>query len=116
MKHPDKPLIINKAEVFNNGTPAGILEKKDGEFLFRYHDSYILNSTEPPVSLSLPKRRRLYRSKFLFPFFFGLLSEGSNRQLQNRLLRIDERDHFSLLLATAHTDTIGAVTVRPFAE
>ncbi len=30
------------------------------------------------------------------------------------LLRIDENDHFSLLLATAQFDTIGAITVKPF--
>ncbi|WP_245970282.1 HipA N-terminal domain-containing protein [Pseudochryseolinea flava] len=49
----------------------------------------------------------------MFPFFFNMLSEGSNKELQCRLLRIDETDHFALLLAIANFDTIGAVTVKP---
>jgi serine/threonine-protein kinase HipA len=42
-----------------------------------------------------------------------MLSEGVNRQLQCRTLKIDENDDFGLLLATAQFDTIGAVTVKP---
>ena len=42
-----------------------------------------------------------------------MLSEGVNRQLQCRLLKIDEQDHFGLLSATAQYDTIGAITVKP---
>ena len=41
-----------------------------------------------------------------------MLSEGLNRILQSRQLKIDEKDHFGLLLATADIDTIGAVTVK----
>jgi serine/threonine-protein kinase HipA len=39
-----------------------------------------------------------------------------NRQLQSRQLQIDENDDFGLLLATAQTDTIGAVTVQEIEE
>ena len=102
-----------KAIVFNNGVIAGILEKLDGEFLFRYDEAYFINPSFPPVCLAMPKKRKVFRSKTLFPFFFGLLTEGSNRETQCRLLRIDERDHFSRLLATAQCDTIGSVTVKP---
>jgi serine/threonine-protein kinase HipA len=42
-----------------------------------------------------------------------MLSEGVNRKLQSLYLRIDENDHFGLLAATAQTDTIGAITVKP---
>ena len=42
-----------------------------------------------------------------------MLSEGSNRQIQSMLLHIDENDDFGIMLATAQTDTIGAVTVKP---
>ena len=44
---------------------------------------------------------------------FNMLSEGVNKQLQCRLLKIDEQDHFGLLSATAQYDTIGAITVKP---
>jgi serine/threonine-protein kinase HipA len=45
-----------------------------------------------------------------------MLSEGVNRKLQTSQLRIDENDHFALLIATAGQDTIGAITVKPIME
>jgi HipA N-terminal domain len=42
-----------------------------------------------------------------------MTSEGDNRMIQARSLRIDEKDDFGILSATAHTDTIGAITVIP---
>ena len=41
-----------------------------------------------------------------------MLSEGENRKIQAQLLHISP-DDFGILLVTAHTDTIGAVTVKP---
>jgi HipA-like protein len=40
-----------------------------------------------------------------------MLSEGANRKLQTRQLKIDKKDYFGLLLATAKKDTIGAITL-----
>ena len=54
----------------------------------------------------------MWTSNHLFPFFFNMLSEGANRKIQSQLLHIDENDDFGILLATAQTDTIGAVTVK----
>lgn len=50
------------------------------------------------------------------PVFFNMTSEGDNRMIQSRNLRIDENDDFGILSATGHTDTIGAITVRPVEE
>jgi serine/threonine-protein kinase HipA len=61
----------------------------------------------------MPLRNEAYESDYLFPFFFNMLSEGANRKLQSQLLHIDEYDDFGILLATAQTDTIGAVTIKP---
>jgi serine/threonine-protein kinase HipA len=92
---------------------AGILEKTERlQYIFRYDDEYYINPACSAISLSMPKTQQEYRSHFLFPFFYGMLSEGVNRQTQCRLLRIDENDHFSLLLATAQFDTIGSITVK----
>ena len=92
---------------------AGILEKyEDIEYIFTYDETYYKDPNSYAISLSLSKEKREYRSKALFPFFYGLLSEGTNKEIQCRLLRIDENDHYSLLLSTAHSDTIGSVTVR----
>ena len=105
--------MSKRAEVYNNDVLTGLLEKtKQGEYIFTYENDYLNNPETAAISLTLPKTTQVHRSPVLFPFFFGLLSEGVNKQTQCRLLKIDENDHFRLLLATAHTDTIGAITVK----
>jgi HipA-like protein len=105
--------MSRKAAVYNNGVLSGILEKNDEkEYVFIYDEDYISNPNTYPISHSMPKSKRVYTSDKLFPFFFGLLSEGVNRKTQCRLLRIDENDHFSLLLMTANSDTIGSITIK----
>ncbi|MGH9821141.1 MAG: HipA N-terminal domain-containing protein [Pyrinomonadaceae bacterium] len=105
---------MRKGNVYRNNELLGtLIEENRNSYIFRYDDDWFLDPSKPPVSLTLPKVRQEYRSEILFPFFFNMLSEGVNRQLQNRQLKIDERDNFGLLLATAQYDTIGAITVRP---
>lgn len=104
---------MRKAEVYNNHRLAGTLEQTDkGEFIFRYDSSYLTDSSTQGISLTLPKTQQEYRSRVLFPFFFNMLSEGANKRIQCTTFKIDEQDHFGLLLATAGNDTIGAVTVK----
>jgi HipA-like protein len=104
-------------EIYRNGILAGTLTEENRQhYIFRYDDQYYIDSKMPAISLTLPKTKKEYNSKFLFPFFFNMLSEGVNRKLQCALLRIDEEDHFSLLAATAQFDTIGAITVKPFVK
>ncbi len=99
--------------MYNHGVRAGTLvEFTDASFQFTYDKAYLASPGASAISLTLPCRREPYRSDHLFPFFYGLLAEGGTRALQSRLLRIDEEDHFGLLLATA-TDAIGSVTVAP---
>lgn len=103
-------------EIYRNGTLAGTLTEENRQhFVFRYDNNYFSDATKPAISLTLPKTQKDYSSKFLFPFFFNMLSEGVNRKLQCTQLRIDEEDNFGLLMATAQYDTIGAVTVKPIA-
>jgi serine/threonine-protein kinase HipA len=104
--------MMRTAEVYNNGVLAGILTKDSDRYVFKYDDAYFTDPECPAISLSFPKTQQEYHASTLFPFFYGLLSEGINKQTQCRLLRIDENDHFSLLLATANTDTIGSITVK----
>jgi len=102
-----------QAIIYNHGRKAGILQKTDeNQYVFQYDADYLRDPGSDPISLSLPKQPQEFRSDKLFPFFFGLLSEGVNRGMQSRLLRIDENDHFSLLLATASDDVIGSVTIH----
>jgi HipA-like protein len=100
--------------VYNNGVLAGFIEKAEkGGFSFTYEDSYFINPQSPPISITLPKARKEHHSEKLFSFFYGLLSEGINKDIQCRLYKIDENDDFTRLLLTAGSDTIGAITVKP---
>jgi HipA-like protein len=108
---------MRSAEVYRNKQVVGVLSKlDDNTYTFRYHDAWYHNSDLPPLSLTMPKLKQVYTSEQLFPFFFNMLSEGVNRKLQSRHLKIDEKDHFSLLLATASSDTIGAISIVPINE
>ena len=105
---------MRSASVYHNGELAGVLtEESRNSYRFRYTDSWFNDLAKPPVSLTLLKQKQEHRSEFLFPFFFNMLSEGYNRQLQSRMLRIDENDFFGLLMASAQCDTIGAITIKP---
>lgn len=104
---------MRQAQVFSNSVLAGILTETDsGEYIFCYDDSFLIDEKETAISLSFPKSQREFTSKRLFPFFFNMLSEGTNKAIQCQTLKIDENDAFGLLLATAHTDTIGAIIVK----
>ena len=100
--------------VYNNELVAGIIEKDSTDsYVFRYDDKYFVNPANPPISLTLAKNRQEYHSNKMFPFFYGLLSEGVNKDIQCRLFKIDENDDFTRLLLTTRYDTIGAITVKP---
>jgi len=105
---------MTRAGVYNNGVLAGFLEKNTNPsgYLFTYSDDYFANRDMPAVSLSFPKTHKQYESKELFPFFYGMLAEGINKDIQCRLLKIDEDDDFTRLIKTAGEDSIGAITVK----
>lgn len=104
---PDK-----KAAVYFNDALAGYLSKLNNRYSFQYDINFLADPTNPSISLTLPKRSEPYYSDILFPFFYGLLAEGDNKELQCRILKIDEADHFTRLVQTAEFDTIGGITVR----
>ena len=104
---------MRRAQVFSNGVLAGMLTETDsGKYIFCYDDSFFFDEKQTAISLSFPKSQREFTSETLFPFFFNMLSEGTNKAIQCQTLKIDENDAFGLLLATAHTDTIGAIIVK----
>lgn len=107
---------MRRAHVYNHGQLAGTLEElDDGSFCFHYDAAYLRAPAATAVSLTLPLQNAPFVCDHLFAFFYGLLAEGSTRQLQCRLLHIDENDAFGLLLATGR-DTIGSVSVEPADE
>jgi HipA-like protein len=104
---------MRKAEVYRNGVLTGVLTETDtNSYIFTYDLSYFNNISTPGISLTMPKKQLEYTSEHLFPFFYNMLSEGTNRAVQSKQLKIDENDFFGLLLATAQFDTIGAITVK----
>lgn len=100
-----------KAIVYYNDKVAGYLSKVNGKYIFRYDENYLLEKY-PPICISFPKRTQPFESEKLFAFFYGLLAEGDNKEIQCKMLKIDENDHFTRLIKTAGENTIGAVTVR----
>ncbi|OKZ10793.1 HipA N-terminal domain-containing protein [Bacteroides stercorirosoris] len=107
---------MRQCEVYVHGIRAGVLTEDDHrEYTFSYDAAYLSGEENPPVSLTLPLRKEPYHSPYLFAFFFNMLSEGENRQIQSQVHHIDADDDFGILLATAQADTIGAVTIKPIA-
>lgn len=104
---------MRRAKVYMRNHLAGILTETDSKtYIFRYDDNYFNNDTMPPIALTINKSKQEHRSNKLFSFFENMLSEGSNRELQIRLFKLNENDSFGLLLATAQFDTPGAVTIK----
>ena len=101
-----------KVRVFFKQQLAGILEKKNSGYYFKYDEEYISNSKAKSISLSLPKNKKNFHSKHLFSFFHGLLTEGFTTKIQSRKLKIDEKDYYTRLIKTANIDTIGCVTIE----
>jgi serine/threonine-protein kinase HipA len=103
---------MRSAKIVYKNQEAGVLRQlDDGTFEFHYHKNWLEDNSKPAISLTLPKTKETYSSQYLFPFFYNMLPEGTNKQAVCFNLRIDESDHFGILMATAKSDTIGAVRV-----
>jgi len=108
---------MRKAKILYKEEDAGLLmQHDDGSFTFRYHTNWLSDSNKPSISLTFPKIVQEFHSKFLFPFFYNMLPEGSNKQVVCKHNRIDENDYFGLLMTSAKHDSIGAVRVIKIKE
>ena len=108
---------MRSAKILYKNAEAAILQQlDDGSFEFQYIEKWLEDTSKPSISLTFPKTNEKYLSKFLFPFFYNMLPEGTNKQTVCFNLRIDENDHFGILMATAKSDSIGAVRVVKFEE
>lgn len=104
---------MRKAKVLYKKQEAGLLVQHDnGSFEFSYAEDWLNTKDKPAISLTLPKSKQPYQSPYLFPFFYNMLPEGTNRDVVCSEMRIDKDDYFGLLLTTAAYDTIGAITVK----
>lgn len=104
---------MRKAKILYKDEEAGVLmQHDDGSYTFKYNDNWIDNQSKPAISPTLPKNEKEFHSSYLFPFFYHMLPEGSNKQVVCRLNKIDPKDDFGLLMTVAIHDSIGAVTVK----
>ena len=101
---------LRKAQVFYSNELAGYLAETASGYTFQYDPEFLEKNI--PISMSLLPRKEPYQSKELFPFFKGLLPEGWYLNIVSTTQKIDSKDSFGMLIGTASTDTIGAVTVR----
>ena len=107
---------MRKAEIYCDNVYAGLLtEISRNEFSFKYDKNYV-NSSNQPVSLTLPKRYETYTSACLFPCFANMLPEGANKSTVCRIRKIDENDTFGLLLAFSGKDFIGNIDIKDISE
>lgn len=98
------------AYVYVRNTFAGILKETDEGYSFQYDDDYASDNANAPVSLTLPLKKEEYTSKWLFPFFDGLIPEGWLLNIVTHNWKLDYRDRFGILLV-ACKDAIGAVSI-----
>jgi len=103
--------MTRTAKIFVNDLLAGILaESAEGEYSFQYDTDYLLNEKNNAVSLTLPKRKEIYTSDILFPFFDGLIPEGWLMDIGIKNWKLNHKDRMGLLLHLC-TDCIGNVSV-----
>jgi serine/threonine-protein kinase HipA len=103
---------MRKAKIFSKNQFAGYLvETLEGEYTFEYDVSYLQDETTLPISLTLPKRKEIYRSKILFPFFDGIIPEGWLLDIGLKNWKLDSRDRMGLLLHLCE-EAIGSISVK----
>ncbi len=101
---------LRKAQVFYRNELAGSLVETTEGYVFQYDSEFLKKKI--PLSMSLLPRKEIYKSPELFSFFKGLLPEGWYLNIVSATQKVDSNDSFGVLLSTANSDTIGAVTVR----
>jgi len=99
------------AQILDDNQLAGTLVYDEEKYIFTYDEKFFSDKDTTSISLTLPKQKEPFISKTLHPFFSGLLSEGSLKELQCKKLKIDENDELKRLILTAKDDTIGTVTI-----
>lgn len=104
---------MKSANIFRKNVHVGVLTKyDDGTFSFNYIENYIESEDAVSISVNFPVSSYVYKSEYLFAFFFNMLAEGNVKKAQCRSMKIDENDSFTRLLKTAKDDVIGSITVE----
>lgn len=104
---------MQQGNVYRNDILAGEVSKNEmGVYHFRYNSEYLKMDDAMSISVNFPLQDEVFVSDRLFSFFFNMLAEGNIKEIQCRDLKIDPDDNFSRLLKTAHSNTIGSITIK----
>ena len=104
---------MQKGNVYRNDVLVGEISRdENGDYRFTYISEYLATDGAVSISVNLPLQSEAFVSDRLFSFFFNMLAEGNIKEMQCRDLKIDPDDNFSRLLKTAHSNTIGSITVK----
>jgi len=108
--------MMRTADIYYDETLAGILTETDeGEYIFRYQESYVQDHPDQFLTFTLPVRTEPYVSQLLFAFFEGLIPEGWLLNIATKNWKLNPNDRMGLLLACCR-NCIGAVSVIPREE
>jgi serine/threonine-protein kinase HipA len=99
---------MRKAEVYQQGTLAGILEELVGS---RYRFTYAPGYGGQPISLALPVRETPYEFEKFPAVFEGLLPEGLQLEALLRRYKVDKKDMFQQLLIVGE-DVVGSLMIK----
>lgn len=102
---------MRKARVYFDQKLCGYLEETDQGYRFTYTSAWFDDPSLPPVSLTMPKEKKVYESSVFFPFFDGLIPEGYLLEKVMDRWSIPFQDRFGLLLKSG-ADPIGAVSIE----
>lgn len=103
---------MRSAEIYYHDVLAGILTETDeGYFIFRYDEKYVLNYPTQFLTFTMPVSKYVYREKYLFSFFEGLIPEGWLLDVAKEHYKINPNDRMGILLACCQ-NCIGAVSVK----
>ena len=104
---------MSKGNVYRNEVLVGEIERDhNGLYIFTYDTHYLNRDDALSISVTFPLQSEPFISTYLFSFFFNMLAEGNMKDIQCRDLKIDPDDNFTRLLKTAHSNTIGSITVK----
>lgn len=107
---------MRKGKVYYKEHFAGtITETDDGEFVFRYDETFVIENPKEFITFTMPVTNKPYNDKRLFPFFDGLIPEGWLLDIASKNWKINQNDRMGLLLACCK-NCIGAVSVEQIQE
>lgn len=107
---------MRKGKVYYKVHFAGIItETDDGEFVFCYDETFVIEHPKEFITFSMPVTNKPYSDKRLFPFFDGLIPEGWLLDIASKTWKINQNDRMGLLLACCK-NCIGAVSVEQIQE